>query len=154
MTEVTRLEAEWQSGELLFWQFQCPTSVDGFELREPLGGDLLSIRVGTEEQLVGAESVPLLAAAQFIRSGAYSTSPEEGWKLGPLALPAMSPGVRLQVRLKGFTGQLRPFGRQVGAPRLPTLGEAWQLGYDAGFEAGRDDDDGEPAENPFEPSGK
>lgn len=121
------LDAAWQSTqdiETVVWRFQLPTRVDGFEFREPIGGEVLSIVVGLEEQVMGPFA--LVGAAQFLPRGSLVSSPAEGWKLGPIALPAFGPGTELQIRLARFAGLVRPFGVQLGGgprdPGAPELG--------------------------------
>lgn len=106
MKNGNELEAEWKSGDVMRWVWQCPTRVSGFEVEEPAGAELVSIVVGNEEQLVGPGSVSLIGLVQW--------SPErETWTIGPLALPAQPPGVVLYVVTRNFGGRLRPFGMQV-----------------------------------------
>ncbi|HXI60678.1 MAG TPA: hypothetical protein VNO55_31670 [Polyangia bacterium] len=116
LNPVRMLIAEWQSAEVMRWVFQLPTRVEGFELLAPLVGDLQSVLVGLSEQLafIDGQSTPVQGIAQFHRAGALLSSPDEGWKVGPLLLETLRPGAMLTVKIVGFTGQLRPFGCQAG----------------------------------------
>jgi len=105
------LDAEWQTGDSCRWVWQRATRVSGFELEEPAGGELVSIVVGVEEQMM-AGPVPLIELAQWWPQG-VPESPAAGWKIGRIALPSMRAGIALQVTLQNFRGRLRPFGVQV-----------------------------------------
>jgi hypothetical protein len=105
------LDAEWKAGDFCNWVFQRPTRVSGFEVEEPAGGELVSIKVGIEEQML-AGPVPLIELVQWWPDG-VPESPSAGWKIGRLALPAQPPGQVLGVTLRNFRGRLRPFGIQV-----------------------------------------
>jgi hypothetical protein len=106
------LVAEWKSGDAMRWVWQCPTRVSGFEVEEPAGAELVSIAVGNEEQLLTSVPVALMNLVQWYPHG-VPESPDPGWKIGRLALPAQPPGVVLYVVTRNFGGRLRPFGMQV-----------------------------------------
>ncbi len=105
------LEAEWQGGALMRWVFQLPTRVDGFEVEEPIGGELLLVQVA---QLVQRERIVLISAVEFYSFGVIQLSPARGWKLGPLNLQTVEVGAYLSVKTFAFRGRLRPFGCQAG----------------------------------------
>lgn len=107
----TLLEAEWKTGDNCEWIWQRPTRVDGFEVEEPAGAELVEIIVGLEPQLVGG-SISLIDLVQWWPKG-VPASPDPGWKIGRIALPAQQPGSVLRVHLLRFRGRLRPFGVQV-----------------------------------------
>jgi hypothetical protein len=104
---VELLDAEWKSGPACAWVWQRPTRVSGFEIESP-GGDLLSIMVGNEEQLMTGP-VALMDLAQYWPQG-VPESPLPGWKIGRILLPSMRAGVVLHVATRAFSGRLRPFG--------------------------------------------
>jgi hypothetical protein len=105
------LEAEWKRGDVCAWVWQQPTRVSGFELEDGAGGELVSIMVGNEEQLM-AGPVSLIQLAQWWPQG-VPEAPEPGWKIGRLALPAQPAGQVLHVVTRNFRGRLRPFGMQL-----------------------------------------
>jgi hypothetical protein len=105
------LDAEWKAGDVCEWVWQRVTRVSGFEIEEPAGGELVSIMVGDEEQLI-AGPVSLVDVAQWWPQG-VPESPAPGWKLGRLALPAQPIAQVLHVVTRNFRGRLRPFGMQV-----------------------------------------
>lgn len=117
MKTTIRLDAEWRTGgqgeHIATWQFPFVTRVHGFELQEPIRGELLSIIIAGQEQLALVGGVTIVYAAQHYGARTIPDSPSRGWKLGPILLQIMQIGVTLAVTTRNFAGQMRPFGAQI-----------------------------------------
>lgn len=100
--EIIPLDADFQTPQkasgidcdFAVWYFPCSTRVTSFEIEGDANGEIHSIQVAQEEQLI--DSMPIATLT-----------------LGPLMMPVINPSMAFRIHTKGFTGRIRPIGKQV-----------------------------------------
>lgn len=112
MSERLSIDAEWKREPEMIWTWQAPTRVSGLEIDGKPHGQLISLEVGGEEQLM-AGPVDVADLAQFFPAGALLESPAPGFKIGRLALPSQHAGNSIKLVTVNFNGRMRPFGVQI-----------------------------------------
>lgn len=101
------LSADYKQGRpdsnvtVMSWWFTTPARVYSFEIEDKQTmpeGEILSIRIENDEQIIPNMTVPV---GMFLGIGVN------------LMIPTLSPGQKLTIVTRGFTGRIRPLGRKL-----------------------------------------